>query len=112
MIKILHGKFWDWVLKVSAFVVRAKIVFTGATINGKYVIIRSDSLKSRGAIAHELVHVDQIKRLGLFTMRVRYYWQCIKVGYYDNPFEVEARAKARTIEYLARAEDIISEIEG
>lgn len=49
----------------------------------------------RETILHELVHVEQINRMGWF----RFYWTYLKYqrshGYWKNPLEVEARALAK-----------------
>lgn len=41
---------------------------------------------------HELVHVAQIEREGLFTFYFRYFLNNIRHGYRNNPYEIEARA--------------------
>ena len=42
-------------------------------------------------IAHELVHVEQIRRMGRVKFLVTYLWYQLKYGYRDNPLEIEAR---------------------
>ena len=39
---------------------------------------------------HELVHVQQVKRLGWFRFYISYIRWHFKVGYDANPFELEA----------------------
>lgn len=45
--------------------------------------------------AHELVHWEQYKRMGLCMFYVRYLWGLIRYGYAAHPMEVEAREKAK-----------------
>lgn len=45
-------------------------------------------------IEHELVHVDQINRLGSLKWTIMYLWYQIRYGYDKNPFEIEAREKS------------------
>ncbi len=44
-------------------------------------------------LRHELVHVAQYQRLGgIEPFLRRYLTECISIGYFDSPLEVEARA--------------------
>ena len=46
-------------------------------------------------LEHELVHVDQIRRMGRVRFALTYLWYQARHGYQNNPLEVEARkAKA------------------
>lgn len=40
---------------------------------------------------HELVHIEQVKRLGWIRFYLTYLWYIARYGYKNNPFEVEAR---------------------
>ena len=40
---------------------------------------------------HELCHVAQMNREGKFMFTVKYLWQALTVGYWNNKYEVEAR---------------------
>jgi predicted acyltransferase len=42
-------------------------------------------------VRHELKHVLQYQQNGLFLFVVKYLMYSLKHGYYNNPFEVEAR---------------------
>jgi hypothetical protein len=44
---------------------------------------------------HELEHVYQISRTGVLRFYVRWLIYTCKHGYFNNPFEVEARARSR-----------------
>lgn len=47
---------------------------------------------SEALIKHELIHYYQAKREGWLRWNIRYYYYLHKVGYCDNPYEVEAYA--------------------
>lgn len=42
-------------------------------------------------LEHELVHVDQIRRMGRLRFLVAYLWYQARYGYRNNPLEIEAR---------------------
>ena len=42
-------------------------------------------------VKHELKHVDQYEKYGLFNFLLRYAWQSLRHGYHNNRFEKEAR---------------------
>ena len=42
-------------------------------------------------VKHELCHIKQFKEHGYFLFFVKYLWESIRKGYYNNRFEVEAR---------------------
>lgn len=42
-------------------------------------------------VRHELKHVEQYRRLGTFAFLVLYGWYSLRYGYFNNPFEKEAR---------------------
>lgn len=43
-------------------------------------------------LRHEFKHIEQIKRDGRLVFAVKYLWWSWRVGYRNNPYEVEARA--------------------
>lgn len=45
---------------------------------------------------HEQAHIEQVKKHGRIKFIFKYLYYNIKYGYYNNPFEVEAREKAET----------------
>lgn len=52
----------------------------------------ANAWREQGLIAHELVHVAQVERLGLEQFLRLYLEQCLSVGYENAPLEREARA--------------------
>lgn len=47
-----------------------------------------------GLIAHEEVHLDQLRRLGPVRFVARYLWLLIRHGYEAHPMEIEARERS------------------
>ncbi|MFT3909961.1 MAG: DUF4157 domain-containing protein [Ferruginibacter sp.] len=58
----------------------------------------TDFLKDEKWVRHELCHVEQYKRYGFFNFLVRYLWESIRKGYYNNKYEIEARNAEESIE--------------
>ena len=42
-------------------------------------------------LKHELCHIAQFKQYGFFTFIIKYLWESLWHGYYNNKYEVEAR---------------------
>lgn len=59
---------------------------------------KSQFLLNRRWVQHELVHVQQFRRYGFTGFLLRYLWESIKNGYFNNKFEVEAR-KGETLDH-------------
>jgi len=58
-------------------------------------ISSDDFLQNKAWFRHELCHVKQYEANGLVPFIVRYLWESLRNGYWQNRFEVEAR-KAET----------------
>ncbi len=43
-------------------------------------------------VSHELTHIKQFEKYGKFKLICLYLFESIKNGYYNNKFEIEARA--------------------
>ncbi len=54
-------------------------------------ISRESFLKNQRLVKHELCHVRQYQQHGYIGFLVKYLWESIRKGYYNNKFEVEAR---------------------
>ena len=46
----------------------------------------------RRLLRHERKHLEQIERDGRLLFSLKYSWWTIRYGYWNNPYEVEARA--------------------
>ena len=75
-----------WKLKSSS----VAIVF-GSTIH-LWNSSKEDFLRNERWLKHELCHIRQYKQHGYIGFIVKYLWESIRKGYYNNKFEVEARA--------------------
>jgi Domain of unknown function (DUF4157) len=54
---------------------------------------KADFLQDQRWLKHELAHIEQYQKNGIAKFLVLYLWYSIKYGYYNNPFEAEARQK-------------------
>jgi len=62
-----------------------------------FVLFRdSQNRVSDKLFRHELEHVYQIQREGVLKFYAKYLWYLVRRGYKNVPYEIEARAKART----------------
>ena len=65
-------------------------IVIGKTIH-LYHVSKENFLKDEKWLKHEMCHINQFKKYGFFTFIARYLWESMKVGYYENKFEAEAR---------------------
>jgi hypothetical protein len=85
--RIVEAKgFWKFLLRRFQI---AAIVMPWRT-----VYIAKPYLNHEGLIAHEMVHIEQINRDGPIAFSVKYLWWLATKGYAENPYEIEAYAKA------------------
>lgn len=67
----------------------------GKTIH-LYNTTEAEFLKNEKWVKHELCHVKQFEEHGYFLFIIKYIWESIRKGYYNNRFEVEAREAEET----------------
>lgn len=79
---IAYGPF-KWFLKSGGYAAVTMPWFT--------IYVLPQWLHDRQLRKHELVHIAQMKRDGPIWMSVKYLYYLWKVGYRDNPYEIEAR---------------------
>lgn len=61
---------------------------------------RSSFLKDEGWVAHELCHIRQFREHGFYRFLWLYLRESMRVGYYNNKYEVEARkAGLKQVQY-------------
>jgi hypothetical protein len=77
---------WKWLLNS----------FGGAAITMPWrtIYVLEPYLHHEGLLAHERVHIEQIKRDGPALFAVRYLWWLATRGYRANPYEREAYSRA------------------
>jgi len=64
---------------------------------------RAEFLADPEWVAHEEVHLRQVRDLGLLRFLYQYLLESARVGYYQNRFEVEAREGATAYMQALRA---------
>ena len=62
----------------------------GKTIH-LYGSTKENFIKDERWLKHELCHVKQFETHGYLPFVIKYLWESLRVGYYNNKFEVEAR---------------------
>lgn len=82
----------SWLAKLAAKKLRSKSVamVLGNTIH-LHNTTKADFLKNERWLKHELCHIKQFAAHGYFIFVVKYLWESLKKGYYNNRFEIEAR---------------------
>jgi len=63
----------------------------GKTIH-LYNVSSEEFLSRESWVKHELCHVEQFRQYGYFNFIVKYLVESIRRGYYNNKYEVAARA--------------------
>ena len=78
--------FWKLLLKLTGA--------AAITMPWRTIYVMEPYINHQALIAHEKVHIEQIKREGAFRFSVKYLWWLVTRGYYNNPFEREAYERA------------------
>ncbi len=93
--KIKEDSFWA---KLAAYKLGASNVafVLGSTIH-LYKVSKEHFLKDESWLRHELCHIRQFREHGFFTFIFKYLRESIKNGYYNNKYEIEARAAENLI---------------
>jgi hypothetical protein len=82
----------SWIAKLAAKKLGCEnvAITVGKTIH-LYHVSKQDFLKDHKWVKHELCHLEQFKKYGFFSFILKYLWESLKAGYYNNKFEAEAR---------------------
>ena len=82
----------SWLAKIAAKKLGTKSV---AMVLGNTIYLhkttKTEFLLNEKWLKHELCHIKQFKEHGFIIFLVKYLWESIRKGYYNNRFEVEAR---------------------
>ncbi len=82
----------SWIAKLAAAKLHSKRV---AIVIGKTIHLHNTSatgfLKDEKWVKHELCHIKQFNQNGCLVFIVKYLWESIQHGYYNNKYEREAR---------------------
>lgn len=77
-----------------------------AMVFGTTIHLHNTSLETFFArpswVIHELKHVEQYERLGVFRFLLRYFIEHLRKGYWNNALEAEARAAEGDVSLLSR----------
>ncbi len=66
--------------------------FKGWTSFWQVVYVLPGHESNERLLRHEAEHLRQIERDGRLVFAVRYLWWLARYGYWNNPYEIEARA--------------------
>lgn len=82
----------SWVAKVAAKKLHSENV---AIVFGKTIhlcnVSKEHFLKDEIWVKHEMCHIHQFKKYGFLNFIIKYLWESVKHGYYNNKYEIEAR---------------------
>lgn len=82
----------SWLAKIAARKLGTKAV---AMVLGKTIHLhnttKAEFLSDKKWVKHELCHIRQYREHGYLLFVVKYLWESVRKGYYNNRFEVEAR---------------------
>lgn len=83
----------SWIAKIAAVKLRSSSVamVLGNTIH-LHNASKNEFLQNQRWLKHELCHVRQFQQHGYILFIIKYLWETVKKGYYNNRFEAEARA--------------------
>lgn len=83
----------SWLAKIAAAKLKSSSVamVLGNTIH-LHNATKKEFLNNSRWLKHELCHVRQFQQHGYLLFIVKYLWESLRNGYYNNRFEVEARA--------------------
>jgi hypothetical protein len=82
----------SWIAKVAAKKLQSKnvAIVIGSTIH-LHNMTKQQFLQNEKWVKHEVCHLQQFKKHGRFIFILKYLWESIKHGYYNNKYETEAR---------------------
>lgn len=83
----------SWIARIAAWKLNATCVaiVLGHTIH-LHNATKDELLRNKAWLTHELCHVRQFEEHGFFLFLFKYLIESVRHGYYNNRFEVEARA--------------------
>jgi hypothetical protein len=83
----------SWIAKLAAknLCCNAVAIVIGRTVH-LHNVSGDQFLRQEKWVKHEVCHVRQFQQHGRFVFVLRYLWETLKHGYYNNKYEIEARA--------------------
>ena len=83
----------SWLAKIAAWKLSSQSV---AMVLGKTIHLHNTTkenfLQNEKCVKHEFCHIQQFRQHGYIGFIAKYLWESMRKGYYNNRFEVEARA--------------------
>lgn len=67
--------------------------FKGLATPWKQIYMAPGFEDAEWLLRHERKHLEQMERDGWIGFHLKYLWYTLRHGYWDNPYEVEARAQ-------------------
>lgn len=100
----------SWIARISAFKLGVNNCATaiGSTIH-LHNTSRNELIKNTAWLRHEVCHVKQWNDKGYLLFLFDYVWLSIRYGYYQNPYEKEAREAESNVNMLNDVE-IVGEV--
>lgn len=82
----------SWIAKMAAKKLHSRnvAIVIGKTVH-LYNVSKEHFLKDEKWVKHEMCHVDQFKKYGFINFILKYLWESVKHGYFNNKYEAEAR---------------------
>lgn len=82
----------SWLAKAAAKKLHSQNValVLGKTIH-LYNISKEHFLLDERWVKHEMCHINQFAKYGFLTFTIKYLWESIRHGYFNNRYEIEAR---------------------
>lgn len=82
----------SWIARIAAAKLHSEnvAIVVGKTVHLHHVS-KEDFLRNDKWVKHEMCHINQFKKHGFFTFIAKYLLESLRVGYYKNRFEAEAR---------------------
>ncbi len=82
----------SWIAKLAARKLKSKnvAIVIGSTIH-LYNVSRQQFLQNEKWVKHEVCHLQQFEKHGKIIFIIKYLWENIQHGYYNNKYEVAAR---------------------
>lgn len=83
----------SWIARIAAKKLKAPSVamVLGSTVH-LWGSTKENFLADECWVRHELCHIRQFKKHGFITFLIKYLWESLRHGYYNNKYEAEARA--------------------
>ena len=82
----------SWVAKLAAKKLHSPnvAIVIGRTVH-LYNVSKDPFLKDKKWVKHEMCHVNQFRKYGFANFILKYLWESMRHGYFNNKYEIEAR---------------------